>query len=107
MAFYQVQAAVKLHMGRGEVVFRTVIMNDQVMDTIHAGAGKNAFLNFPVNFLVWSSAKDGVHRIFHDTVSRPQNEKGHETAHNTIDLDAEEIFRQCGHQYAAGGKSVG
>lgn len=89
------------------MVFRTVVVDDEIMNAVHTGAGKDAVLDFIVNLRIRRSAQDGVHRIFHDAVTCPEDEEGHEGAHDAIDMEAEEIFRQGSHQDTGGGEHVG
>ena len=89
---HESQIAVQFHMGRSKMIFRPIIMNNQIMHTVNSRRLKNHRFYFFIHFRIRCGADNGIQRLFHDSVTRVQNKKRHNNPHDSIYMVSAEIF---------------
>ncbi len=106
MAPHQAEGTVQFYVRRGEMILRAVVVDDEIVNAVDAGAGEDAFFDFLIKAGFRRGAKDRIQRAPHNAIAGPQNEECHNDAHDAIDLQVKEIFNQGGRQYTGGGEHV-
>ena len=85
----------------------TVVMYDQIMDTVYFGMGHDNGTDFPDKCLVRSFSEKRVHGVFDRFYSGIEDENGYQQTAKSIDIDGCQAHNNHGCQNHRGGNGVG
>ena len=85
----------------------TVVMNNQIMDTVYFGMGHDNGTDFPDKCLVRSFSEKRIHGVFDRFYSGIEDENGYQQTAKSIDIDGCQAHNNHGCQNHRGGNGVG